>query len=43
MSHFEPCLPVFWGHGVEDPEIPHDMGEECVRFLKQGLNFSEHK
>ena len=43
MSHIEPCLPVFWGHGVEDTEIPEHMGEECIRFLKQGLNFPDNK
>lgn len=43
MSHIEPCLPVFWGHGAEDTEIPEDMGEECIRFLKEGLNFSDDK
>lgn len=43
MAQFEPNLPVFWGHGTADEEIPLVMAEECVRFLKLGLNFPEDR
>ena len=43
MAHFEPELPVFWGHGAADQEVPLDMGQECVKFLQDGLKFAEDR
>ena len=43
MAQFEPNLPVFWGHGTADQEIPVEMGTECVGFLREGLGFAEDR
>ena len=43
MAQFAPNLPVFWGHGTTDNEIPLEMGTECVQFLKSGLGIPEDK
>lgn len=29
----EPHLPVFWGHGEADPEIPIAYAEDAISFL----------
>ncbi|EKM60715.1 uncharacterized protein PHACADRAFT_246795 [Phanerochaete carnosa HHB-10118-sp] len=39
MRQIEPCLPVFWGHGAEDREIPLAIGQESVLFLQDELGF----
>lgn len=39
----EPSLPVFWGHGTEDREIPLAIGQESVLFLQEDLGFPDAK
>ena len=43
MAQFEPDLPMFWGHGTIDEDIPLDMAEECIKFLQEGLKFPEDR
>lgn len=41
MIHTEPNLPIFWGHGTADEEIPLDYAKESVEFLKGSLGIPE--
>lgn len=43
MAVMNPSLPVFWGHGTDDREVPLGMGQECINFLRRELRFSRHK
>ncbi|EMD41527.1 hypothetical protein CERSUDRAFT_110078 [Gelatoporia subvermispora B] len=43
MIHLEPNLPVFWGHGVQDAEVPLSMGQECIAFLRNALHIPDEK
>lgn len=43
MAQLAPDLPIFWGHGTADEEIPYDMAEECVGFLRHGLGISDQR
>ncbi|KAH9982130.1 phospholipase carboxylesterase [Lactifluus volemus] len=37
IVHTEPCLPIFWGHGRNDTEIPTYYSEESIAFLRDVL------
>ncbi|KAI0271654.1 phospholipase carboxylesterase, partial [Gloeopeniophorella convolvens] len=37
IVHTEPHLPVFWGHGRSDAEIPLHYAEEAMAFLRDVL------
>ncbi|GJE87880.1 phospholipase/carboxylesterase [Phanerochaete sordida] len=41
MRQIEPSLPVFWGHGTEDPEVPLAIGQESTLFLQEDLGLPE--
>lgn len=41
MQHIEPRLPVLWGHGTEDPEVPLALGQGSVLFLQEDLGLPE--
>ncbi|OJT13223.1 Acyl-protein thioesterase 1 [Trametes pubescens] len=43
MLQLEPCLPVFWAHGIPDTEVPISYGEESVDFLQESLHISDDK
>ncbi|KAI0367515.1 Phospholipase/carboxylesterase [Pilatotrama ljubarskyi] len=43
MLQIEPVLPVFWGHGTADTEVPLLYAEECVSFLRESLNIPEDR
>ncbi|OCH92692.1 Phospholipase/carboxylesterase [Obba rivulosa] len=43
MVHLEPNLPIFWGHGTQDPEVPLSMGQECITFLRNTLHIPDEK
>ncbi|KAI0065955.1 Phospholipase/carboxylesterase [Artomyces pyxidatus] len=34
-------LPIFWGHGVEDPLVKYRLGVESATFLKEQLSIKE--
>lgn len=38
MIHTEPRLPIFWGHGEADQEIPIEIAEQAVDFLIHDLS-----
>ncbi|TDL28913.1 Phospholipase/carboxylesterase [Rickenella mellea] len=40
MIHTEPRLPIFWGHGDADSEIPLPYAKESIRFLEDTLNIT---
>jgi predicted esterase len=37
MVHTQPNLPIFWGHGTADAEIPLVYAEEAMSFLRHAL------
>jgi predicted esterase len=37
MIHTQPHLPVFWGHGTADAEIPLSFAQEAMSFLNYAL------
>lgn len=43
MIHTEPNLPIFWGHGTADEQIPLTFAQECLQFLRGTLNVSDEK
>lgn len=43
MAVMNPSLPVFWGHGIDDREVPLGMGQECINFLRRELRFPRHR
>ncbi|OBZ79816.1 Acyl-protein thioesterase 1 [Grifola frondosa] len=43
MIQMEPNLPVFWGHGNSDHEVPLHVAEECVSFLRDTLDLPDER
>lgn len=37
MIHTQPHLPIFWGHGAADAEIPLSFAQEAMSFLNYAL------
>ncbi|KAH7929376.1 phospholipase carboxylesterase [Leucogyrophana mollusca] len=43
MIYTEQNIPVFWGHGDADDEIPLEYGEDAVLFLRNNLHISNSR
>lgn len=35
LSEHSKNVPIFWGHGVDDPLVRHDIGRASADFLQQ--------
>jgi predicted esterase len=37
MVYTQPSLPLFWGHGAADEEVPIEFAQEAIGFLYRTL------
>ncbi|EKM59933.1 uncharacterized protein PHACADRAFT_250743 [Phanerochaete carnosa HHB-10118-sp] len=41
MNDHAKKLPIFWGHGTNDPLVKFIWAKQSVQFLKEGLGITE--